>query len=116
MVDNLYTKFVAERRIEGMTSSQICTAWADSEEAEAQQTADAFVARLKLKNRIATLCRAGDYYVEDGRLYTSLGDGTYESSAFILEEGQLVLSDCDNAAPYQAIGLSFPLTLSPVTE
>lgn len=114
MMDSYYAKFAAECRLQGMGTTKTQEAWEESRKAEAQAQVDSYVAGLDLTSRFAGLPRSGTYYVADGRLYTSIGDGVYESSAYQMQEGKLVLMDCDNLSAYPTLTLRFPLTLTPV--
>lgn len=116
-----YSKFAAECKLKGMNAEQIEEAWIGEKEEQARADALKFVADLSLAARFAALVRQGDYYVEDGRLYTANGDGTYESYAFSLVEqdglsGLLSLDDTDNPGTYRTLGIKFPLVLDPVQE
>lgn len=116
MVESLYSKFFAERRLQGMSKTKIETLWEESEKAVAEQTASNFVNGIGLENRIKPIKRVGDYYAEQGLLYISLSSGGYETSGYSLVDGVLTLSDTDNRDFYAPLGVKFPLNLTVATE
>lgn len=121
MFASYYSRFAGECKLKGMNDEQIEAAWIGEKEEQSRADALKFVADLSLAARFAALIRQGDYYVEEGRLYTANGDGTYESCAFSLVEqdglsGLLSLDDTDNPGFYRTLGIEFPLVLNPVLE
>ena len=112
MVERGYATFKAEMERDGYGATRIETMWDESEEAKQRTEAEDFVAGLDLLGRFSQLLREGQYYVEDGRVYTELADGNFESSAFTVKDTKLTLKDTDNLGIYRTLCISFPLALT----
>lgn len=114
MVERGYATFKADMEREGYGSSRIDTMWAEGEEAKVRGNAQEFMKELDLLVRFSALLREGEYYVEEGRVYTALTEGGFESNRFAVESSELTLSDTDNREIYRTLCINFPLTLTKV--
>lgn len=112
MFENYHNQFVGDGKLNGLSDAKIEEQWQTQQET-AREDAKNFVKNLSLYPRIAQLERDGDYYVEDGKVYLSVGDG-YEVCSFqySAEEDVLTLIDTDNLGIYRPLGISFPLILN----
>ena len=114
MFESYHEQFIGDCKLQGMSNSKIDKAWQTQQEV-AREDAKTFVQNLSLSPRIAQLDRDGDYYVEEGKVYVSRADGSYEACGFALgEDGVLTLTDTDNLNLYRPLGIRFPLALNPV--
>lgn len=114
MVERGYATFKAEMERQGYGESRIETMWAEEEEAKQRTEAEEFMAGLNLLGRFSQLLREGQYYVADGRVYTELADGNFESSTFTVKNSKLTLKDTDNLGIYRTLCINFPLKLTSV--
>lgn len=109
MVTMRYHTFKGKLEYTGPTAEEIDAMWADGPEAEARTECENFVATLNLYHRCMKLVREGQYYVEDGKLYTQLSDGAFESSGYTADGSTLTLAYTDNVAVYRPLCIDFPL-------
>lgn len=112
MLDRLYDTFVAEKTIAGVSKKKIATLWENEEKASAEEQARRFVEGLYLDYRFSQINNSGDYYVENGFLWFSRDDGTYEPCGYELSENGLTILDVENPKPYNQLKLKFPLLLT----
>ncbi len=112
MLGRRYAKFAAEKKLEGKDEEEIKEAWAQTGWPEAQVEVNTFVDGLYLGYRFSALNRVGDYYAQDGVLYLSQEDGSYEACTYQLAEGSLQLLDSTDLNTYTQVKLTFPLTLT----
>ena len=99
---------------DGYSATRIETMWAEGEEAKVRSDSQEFMKGLNLLGRFSELLREGNYYVEEGRVYTALAESGYESNQFEVKSGSLTLSDTDNREIYRTLCINFPLTLEKV--
>lgn len=112
MLDRLYAKFVAEKTIEGVSSKKIPTLWEENKKADAEEQAKRFVEGLYLDYRFSQINSSGDYYEENGFLWFSKEDGTYEPCGYTLSDAGLTVTDVENPKIYKQLGLELPLVLT----
>ena len=111
MVERGYATFQAEMERDGYSASRIDTMWAESEEEKVRTESRDFITSLGLLNQFSQLLREGSYYVEEGRVYTALAKGGWESSSFTAKKSKLTLSDTDNLGIYRMLCVDFPMVL-----
>ena len=111
MVERGYATFQAEMERDGYSASRIETMWAESEEEKVRTESQDFITGLGLLNQFSQLLREGSYYVEEGRIYTALAKGGWESSSFTAKKSKLTLSDTDNLGIYRMLCVDFPMVL-----
>ncbi len=116
MLGRRYATFTAEKKLEGKSEEEIKQEWEQTGWPEALVEVNAFVEGLYLGYRFSALNRSGDYYVQDGVLYLSQEDGTYEACTYELTEEGLVLLDSTDPNTYTQVKLEFPLTLTNGTQ
>lgn len=117
MVELRYTTFKGQKEWEGYLSyDEIDAMWLNGPEVEARTDCEEFVATLNLYHHCADLLREGQYYVEGGKLFTALEDGSFESSAYLVKTDSLTLTNTDNAQVYSLLNIRFPLVLTAVEE
>ena len=114
MVERGYATFQAEMERDGYSASRIDTMWAEGEEAKVRTESQDFITGLRLLNQFSQLLREGSYYVEEGRVYTALAKGGWESSAFTAKKSKLTLSDTDNSGIYRMLCVDFPMVLEKI--
>jgi predicted small lipoprotein YifL len=114
MVERGYATFKADMERDGYGSTRIEELWAEGEEAKVRGETENFVKGLNLLGRFSQLLREGQYYVEDGRLYTAHPENGWESSKFKVKNGNLTLSNTDNPGIYRMLCINFPLKLAAV--
>lgn len=112
MLDRLYAKFTAEKIIEGISKKKIPALWEENEKAAAEEQAKRFVEGLYLDYRVSQLNSGGDYYEEDGILWFSKEDGSYEHCGYNLTEEGLIIQEVENPKLYKQLGLELPLLLT----
>lgn len=112
MLAQRYATFVAEQKLMSKDEEEISQAWNQSGWPKAQAEVDEFVEKLYLGYRFSFLNRSGDYYAQDGVLYLSQEDGTYEACTYELTEEGLTLLDSTDPAPFTQVKLEFPLLLT----
>lgn len=112
MLDRLYAKFTAEKIIEGVSKKKIPALWEEKEKANAEEQAKRFVEGLYLDYRFSQINSSGDYYEEDGFLWFSKEDGTYEPCSYTLSDKGLTVTEVENPKVYKQLGLSLPLLLT----
>lgn len=117
MVEHRYQIFVSECRLEGKGDWYVENEWVTNglgEEVRAEVTDT--VESLGLTRRYAPLSRAGDYYMDGGRLYLRRDDGSYETFACAVDGDTMTLTDSNDVRVYQNMGLRFPLILTAVVD
>ena len=112
MVDRLYAKFTAEKILEGVSKKKIPALWEENEKTNAEEQAKRFVEGLYLDYRFSQINSSGDYYEENGFLWFSKEDGTYEPCGYTLSDEGLTVTDVENPKIYKQLGLEFPLLLT----
>lgn len=112
MLDRLYAKFTAEKIIEGISKKKIPALWEENAKADAEEQAKRFVEGLYLDYRFSQLTNAGDYYEEDGVIWFSKDDRTYEPCSYTLSEEGLTVTEVENPRIYKQLGLELPLLLT----
>lgn len=112
MLDRLYAKFKAEKRLEKVDKDDIPDLWEKEQKADAEEQAKRFVEGLYLDYRFSELNSSGDYYVEDGKLMFSCPDGTYEACGYALTEEGLSITEVPNPNVYRQLQLELPLLLT----
>ena len=111
MLDRLYAKFTAEKIIEGISKKKIPTLWEENEKAGAEEQAKRFVEGLYLDYRFSQLNSSGDYYEENGFIWFSHEDGTYEPCGYTLSEEGLTVTEVEDPKVYKQLKLELPLLL-----
>ena len=114
MLDRLYTKFVAEQKIQGLSKKKIEALWEETGKAGAEEQARRFVEGLYLDYRFSQLNSSGDYYEEDGVLWFSKDDRSYDPCSYTISEEGLIITEMENPRLYSQMGLSLPLLLTKV--
>ena len=112
MLDRLYAKFTAEKLIEGVSKKKIPTLWEETGKADAENQAKRFLEGLYLDYRFSQLNGYGDFYEEDGMLWFSLEDRSYEPCGYTLSKEGLTITEVSNANLYKQLGLELPLLLT----
>ena len=112
MLGQRYAKFAAEQKLLEKDKEEIEKEWNQTGWPEAQVEVNAFVEGMYLGYRFSTLNRSGDYYAQDGVLYLSQADGTYEACAYQLTEVGLQILDSTDPNTYTQVKLVFPMTLT----
>lgn len=114
MVDSRYKLFQSECKLDGYGDGYITKKWEEEGLGEQvrQEVADS-IAALELEQRYSVLERSGDYHVENGRLYLSREDGSFETFVFTADK-DLVLSQSNNVGFYRDLSIELPMTLEPV--
>ena len=112
MLDRLYAKFTAEKLIEGISKKKIPALWEETQKADAEEQARRFVEGLHLDYRFSQLNSSGDYYEEDGVIWFSQEDGTYEPCSYNISDIGLMVTQVENTKLYQQLGLEMPLLLT----
>ena len=112
MLDRFYATFVAEKKLENMKQSKIDELWEQTEKADAQEQAKRFVEDLRLDYRFSQLNSSGDYYVENGEIWFSMVDGTYECCGYTLSDAGLTITSVPNPRMYQQLKLDIPMLLT----
>lgn len=112
MLGQRYATFVAEQKLMSKKEADIEQAWNQTGWPEAQVEVNDFVEKLYLGYRFSTLNRSGDYYTQDGVLYLSQEDGTYEACTYELTEEGLKLLDSTDPNTFAQVKLKFPLILT----
>lgn len=111
MVERGFASFQAEMERDGYSASRIDEMWAEGEEEKVRTESQDFIKSLGLFDQFSQLLREGNYYVEEGRVYTALAESGWESSAFTVKKSKLTLSDTDNQGIYRMLCVDFPLVL-----
>ncbi len=111
MVERMYAKFTAEKLLDGKDKDDIPKLWDETEKADAEEQAKRFVEGLYLDYRFSKLNSSGDYYEENGKLWFSREDGTYEPCGYTLSEAGLVITEVEDINLYRQLKLELPLTL-----
>lgn len=110
MVQQRYIEFRGQMEWNGTLDETIINEqWAAGPEAQARADCEAFIPTLNLYYHCSDLLRSGQYYVEDGKLYTQLADESFESSAYSAGSTNLVLTNTSNPGVYSPLNLRFPL-------
>lgn len=112
MMGQRYAKFAAEKKLEKKDEEEIKAEWNQTGWPEAQVEINDFVEGLYLGYRFSSINRSGDYYAQDGVLYLSQADGTYEACIYQLTETGLQILDSTDPNTYTQLKLAFPLTLT----
>lgn len=112
LIDRFYATFTAEKLIEGVSKKKINTLWEETQKANAEEQAERFVEGLYLDYRFSQLNGSGDYYVEDGVIWFSQEDRSYEPCSFTLSEEGLTITEVKNTKLYKQLGLELPLLLT----
>ena len=112
MIDRLYATFTAEKLIEEVSKKKIDALWEETEKANAELQAKRFVEGLFLDYRFSQLNSSGDYYEEDGVIWFSQEDGTYEPCSYNVSEMGLMVTKVENEKLYKQLGLEIPLLLT----
>ena len=111
MLDRLYATFTAEKLIEGVSKKKIPDLWEETEKTNAEEQAKRFIEGLYLDYRFSQLNSYGDYYEEEGVIWFSLEDRSYEPCSYTLSEEGLTVTEVENAKLYKQLGLEIPLLL-----
>lgn len=109
MVDKSFHSFRGKLEYTGPTEEEILAMWKDGPESEARANCTDFVASLNLYHKCMKLTHQGQYYLEDGKLYTQLDEDTFETFAYTVSGGTLTLKSTDNPTVYFPLGMDFPL-------
>ena len=112
MLDRLYAKFTAEKIIDGISQKKIPDLWEKEGKAPAEEQAKRFVEGLYLDYRFSQINSSGDYYDENGFLWFSREDGTYEPCSYTLSDEGLTISEVETPKIYKQLGLKLPLLLT----
>jgi hypothetical protein len=112
LIDRFYAKFKAEKLIEEVSKKKIDALWEETEKANAELQAKRFVEGLFLDYRFSQLNSRGDYYEEDGVIWFSLEDGTYEPCSYNVSDLGLMVTKVENEKLYKQLGLELPLLLT----
>ena len=112
LIDRLYAKFTAEKLIEGIAKKKIPALWEETQKAAAEEQARRFVEGLYLDYRFSQLNSRGDYYEEDGVIWFSLEDGTYEPCSYNVSDLGLMVTKVENEKLSKQLGLELPLLLT----
>lgn len=109
MVELRYITFKGPLEYQGVPEEEIQAQWFNGPELDARVECEEAVAALNLYHRFGKLLREGQYYVDSGKLYTQLSDGTFESSTYVPEATALSLMSSSNLPLYRDICINFPL-------
>ena len=112
MLDRLYATFTAEKLLDGVSKKKIPALWEETEKAAAEEQAKRFVEGLYLDYRFSQINSSGDYYEDNGFLWFSKGDGTYEICGYTLSDAGLTVTEVENPKIYKQLGLELPLLLT----
>lgn len=112
MLDRLYAKFTAEKIIDGISKKKIPDLWEKEGKTAAEEQAKRFVEGLYLDYRFSQINSSGDYYEENGFLWFSKEDGTYEPCSYTLSDEGLTVTEVENSKIYKQLGLELPLLLT----
>lgn len=112
MMDRLYDMFVAEKTLAGVSKKKIAKLWEEEQKAAAEEQSRRFVDGLYLDYRFSQINSTGDYYVENGFIWFSTEDGSYEPCGYSLSEEGLTIPDVDDPKIYNQLGITFPLLLT----
>lgn len=112
MIDRLYATFTAEKLLEGVSKKKIPELWEETEKASAEEQAKRFLDGLYLDYRFSQLNTYGDFYEQDGTLWLSLEDRSYEPCGYTLSEDGLTITELKNATLYKQLGMELPLLLT----
>lgn len=112
MLDRLYATFTAEKLLEGVSKKKIPALWEETEKANAEEQAKRFLEGLYLDYRFSQLNGYGDFYEQDGVLWISLEDRSYEPCGYTLSEEGFTITELSNATLYKQLGMELPLLLT----
>ena len=112
LIDRFYATFKAEKLIEGVGKKKIDALWEESEKANAEEQARRFVEGMYLDYRFSQLNSSGDYYEENGIIWFSLEDGSYEPCSYNISDIGLMVTQVENIKLYDQLGLEIPLLLT----
>ena len=113
MVEGRRMIYVSEKKLDGYSESKANRLWRENQEATDRTECAAAVQALNLAVRFSQLNASGEYYIENGRLHLVPTSGQACSMGFSSGEEGLTLTDCDNSRFYGALGIRFPLDLTP---
>ena len=112
LIDRFYATFKAEKLIEGVSKKKIDALWEETEKAGAEEQAKRFVEGLYLDYRFSQLNGSGDYYEENGIIWFSQEDGSYEPCSYNVSDIGLTVTQVENIKLYDQLGLEIPLLLT----
>lgn len=112
MIDGYHNRFVAEKKISGLTDKQIKSRWEESGLSNAQKQTHTYLDDLALGKTFGELVRAGYYYAEDGELFLSVGED-FESFQYKIDEEGLIFSKSSRIRYYTKLCIYFPAALKP---
>jgi len=112
LIDRFYATFKAEKLIEEVSKKKIDALWEESEKANAEEQARRFIEGMHLDYRFSQLNSSGDYYEEDGVIWFSQEDGTYEPCSYNVSDIGLMVTKVENEKLYKQLGLEIPLLLT----
>lgn len=111
MMERLQATYFAEQERLGVKKSKIEEQWEQTQKAAAEEQATRFVEGLYLDYRFSELNSSGDYYVEDGKIWFSLENGTYEAYGFTVTGTELTITEVPDPSLYRQLNLNLPLVL-----
>ena len=111
MVDLRYITFMGPLEYQGIPEEEIKTRWQNGPEMEARSECADSVAALNLYHRFKRLLREGQYYVNDGKVYTQLSDDKFEANTYTVSGSVLTLRNTTNMGVYRDICVNFPMKL-----
>lgn len=111
MVDLRYITFMGPLEYQGVPEEEILNRWNNGPREEAQAECADSVATLNLYHRFKRLLREGQYYVNDGKVYTQLSDDKFEANTYTVSGSVLTLRNTTNMGVYRDICVNFPMKL-----
>ena len=111
MVDLRYITFMGPLEYQGIPEEEIKTRWQNGPEMEARSECADSVAALNLFHRFKRLLREGQYYVNEGKVYTQLSGDKFEANSYTVSGSVLTLRTTTNMSVYRDICVNFPMKL-----